>query len=286
MATTRKRSSEQQGASVKKAKTEANGTNSVEVGGTIPDVTIPDQDGKPVSVRSITGVLVLFSYPKASTPGCTKQTRGFGEQYDEFKKLNATVYGLSADSEKAQTTFKNKLELPFNLLSDTKFELLGPLGAKKSPKGVIRSHWVFVDGKLVFAEHSVKPDASPLDTLEVAKQHSLESNGESEEANDKSEEANEAEETEDKVEETADEEAEETEQAKPEESNGDSKEQTKDEGEGEPTAEDVPEESEPKKTEEPEAESSEKVSEGTESEKPETGEKPEAEPETEPASDS
>ncbi|PRT54508.1 Peroxiredoxin DOT5 [Wickerhamiella sorbophila] len=179
MATTRKRSSEQASPSAKKAKAESNRSNAIAIGDQIPDVTIPDQDGKEVALRDIKGVLVLFSYPKASTPGCTRQTRGFGEHYAEFAKLNATVYGLSADSEKAQTTFKTKLGLPFGLLSDTKYELLGPLGGKKSPKGVIRSHWVFVDGKLVFAEHGVKPDASPVDTLEAVKSRT-ESEAESE----------------------------------------------------------------------------------------------------------
>lgn len=79
------------------------------------------------------------------------------------------MFGISADSPNAQKNFKTKQKLPYTLISDSKFELLGPLGAKKTAAGgVIRSHWLFRDGKLVEAKLGVKPDASPKTSLEYA----------------------------------------------------------------------------------------------------------------------
>jgi peroxiredoxin Q/BCP len=80
------------------------------------------------------------------------------------------VFGISADSPNAQKNFKTKQKLPYSLLSDTKYQLLGPLAAKKTATGgVIRSHWIFRDGKLAEAKNGVKPDASPAQSLELAK---------------------------------------------------------------------------------------------------------------------
>lgn len=143
----------------------------ISVGDPIPSVEILNQDEAPIKFSPDTeGILVLFAYPKANTPGCTNQSKGFGEIYDEFEKLGATVFGLSADTPNAQSKFKEKLGLSFDLLSDREYELIGPLGAKKSPSGVIRSHWVFKNGKLVFYEHGVKPANSPQAALDAAKE--------------------------------------------------------------------------------------------------------------------
>lgn len=151
----------------KKAKTEA---SKVAPGGQLPNVDLILQNGETVNLaeKYASGILVLYAYPKASTPGCTRQTSGFGKLYPEFVKNGAAVYGISADSPKAQTTFKGKTGVEFDLISDQKYSLLAPLGAKKtSSGGVIRSHWVFSDGKAVLIENNVKPDESPSKALEA-----------------------------------------------------------------------------------------------------------------------
>lgn len=140
------------------------------VGDKIPDVTLKDQDGNEHNLGEIKGLLVLFSFPKANTPGCTNQSRGFGELYDQFKELGATVFGLSADSEKARTAFRSKLGLEFDLLSDPDYELLKKLGASTPKKKIVRSHWVFLDGVCKLAEHNVKPAESPKASLAAAKE--------------------------------------------------------------------------------------------------------------------
>lgn len=171
--------------SAKRAKTDAK-PSAFGVGDPLPSVTLQTQDGESVDLaeRYADSILVLFAYPRASTPGCTKQTSGFGDLYDQFQELGAAVYGISADTPKAQSSFKAKTGVEFDLLSDPHFELLQPLGGKKNPKSVVRSHWVFVNGKAVLVEHQVKPAESPEAALEAVKEHA----GESAEGDDEAEE--------------------------------------------------------------------------------------------------
>lgn len=72
---------------------------------------------------------------QANTPGCTRQAQCFRDAYDDWKKVGYTVYGLSSDSPKSQTTWSKKLSLPYHLLCDPKRELIGALtGTKSSTK--------------------------------------------------------------------------------------------------------------------------------------------------------
>lgn len=106
-------------------------------------------------------ILVIFAYPRASTPGCTRQAKGFRDEYEELHgELNASVLGLSADSAKAQTGFKTKQNLPYDLICDTKKTLISLLGCKKQPSGIIRSHFIFVDGVLKVKKVKVSPEDS------------------------------------------------------------------------------------------------------------------------------
>lgn len=114
-------------------------------------------------------ILVIFAYPKASTPGCTRQAKGFRDEFDDLKKLNATVLGLSADNSKSQTSFKNKQELPYNLIADTKLQLITLLGCKKFPNKTTRSHFIFVDGILKIKKIKISPDDSFKTALEDIK---------------------------------------------------------------------------------------------------------------------
>lgn len=102
----------------------------------------------------------IFRVPKASTPGCTRQACGFRDNYEDLKE-HAAVFGLSADSVISQKKFQTKQKLPYHLLSDPKREFIGLLGAKKTPlSGSIRSHFVFVDGKLRFKRVKISPEVS------------------------------------------------------------------------------------------------------------------------------
>ncbi|KAE8411665.1 thioredoxin-like protein [Aspergillus pseudocaelatus] len=82
--------------------------------------------------------VVLFTYPRASTPGCTKQACMFRDSYDYLTSTGFSIYGLSADSPRANTTFKAKQRLPYPLLCDTASSLIAALGLRKAPKGTAR----------------------------------------------------------------------------------------------------------------------------------------------------
>ena len=89
------------------------------VGTKAPNFTLPDKDGNMVSLSDFAGKkVVLYFYPKANTPGCTKQACGYRDEYGEFAKQNAVVIGISKDSVKSHGNFAAKFELPFILLAD------------------------------------------------------------------------------------------------------------------------------------------------------------------------
>ncbi|KAH7266164.1 thioredoxin peroxidase dot5 [Fusarium solani] len=109
--------------------------------------------------------VVLFTYPKASTPGCTKQVCFFRDSYEPLTAGGLAIYGLSTDSPKANTTFKDKQKLPYPLLCDPKATLIGAIGLKKVPKGTQRGVFVIdKEGKVLVAE-----PGSPQGTVDRVK---------------------------------------------------------------------------------------------------------------------
>ncbi|CAH0018418.1 unnamed protein product [Clonostachys rhizophaga] len=118
---------------------------------------IQTNDGKETTLKELVDEskagVVLFTYPKASTPGCTTQVCLFRDSYEPLTADGLAIYGLSNDSPKANTTFKEKQKLPYPLLCDPSQTLIGAIGLKKTPKGTQRG--VFVvnkDGKVLVAE--------------------------------------------------------------------------------------------------------------------------------------
>ncbi|QKD79987.1 MULTISPECIES: peroxiredoxin [Actinomyces] len=138
------------------------------IGDTAPDFTLPDASGAEVGLaelrqRASAGVVVYF-YPRASTPGCTKEACDFRDSLGAWKAAGYEVVGISPDSPAALKRFTEKQSLPFPLLSDPEravMEAWGAWGKKKNygrlVTGVIRST-VVVDtaGKVLLAKHNVK----------------------------------------------------------------------------------------------------------------------------------
>lgn len=147
--------------------------------------------------------VVLFTYPKASTPGCTRQVCFFRDSYEPFTAAGFAIYGLSGDSPKANTTFKDKQKLQYSLLCDPSFTLIGAIGLKKAPKGTTRGVFV-VDksGKVLAAQ-----PGSPEGTLNVVKKLVEELGGDDDENAEEVEEKEEPAKEEAKDEEKKDEEA-------------------------------------------------------------------------------
>jgi peroxiredoxin Q/BCP len=92
----------------------------IAVGDKIPDVTLKSQTGSPVSLKDFLGhkCVVLYFYPKDDTPGCTKESCGFRDNYTAFQEAGAEVIGISGDSVTSHQRFANKYQLSFTLLSD------------------------------------------------------------------------------------------------------------------------------------------------------------------------
>ncbi|KAJ4261016.1 Thioredoxin domain-containing protein [Fusarium falciforme] len=130
---------------------------------------IETNDGEKTTLKALVDEskagVVLFTYPKASTPGCTKQVCFFRDSYEPLTAGGLAIYGLSADSPKANTSFKDKQKLPYPLLCDPKATLIGAIGLKKAPKGTQRGVFVIdKDGKVLVAE-----PGSPQGTVDRVK---------------------------------------------------------------------------------------------------------------------
>ncbi|WP_375087845.1 thioredoxin-dependent thiol peroxidase [Shewanella youngdeokensis] len=91
----------------------------IEVGQVAPDFTLLDQDSNSVTLSELKGKKVLlYFYPRASTPGCTTQAQGLRDSKAQLDSLNVVVLGISPDTPKKLTNFINKQELNFSLLAD------------------------------------------------------------------------------------------------------------------------------------------------------------------------
>lgn len=89
-------------------------------GGKAPAFSVPDQDGNQVSLGSLKGQrVVLYFYPKDHTPGCTQESCDFRDSFSRLEAAGVRVFGVSRDPESSHRKFKDKLGLPFALLSDT-----------------------------------------------------------------------------------------------------------------------------------------------------------------------
>lgn len=103
--------------------------NTLKAGDSVPNFNVNDQDGNPVSISDYKGKkLIVFFYPAANTPGCTAEACNLRDNYAELQKLGYELLGVSADSEKKQSNFRNKFEFPFPLLADTDKEVINAFG--------------------------------------------------------------------------------------------------------------------------------------------------------------
>ena len=108
---------------------------SLKVGDAAPNFEAKDQEGNTIKLSDYSGKkLVLFFYPKASTPGCTAEACNLSDNYQVFTNKGYDILGVSADSAKRQQNFINKYELKFQLLADedkTVINAFGVWGPKK-----------------------------------------------------------------------------------------------------------------------------------------------------------
>ncbi|BDS50802.1 thioredoxin-dependent thiol peroxidase [Rhodoluna lacicola] len=139
--------------------------NKLVEGAKAPAFKVLDQDGKKVSLADYKGhKVILYFYPAASTPGCTKEACDFNDNLNPFKKAGYTVLGISPDAPAKLLKFKENQDLNFSLLSDSDLEvhkLYGAYGTKsmygRTYEGVIRSTFAIDEkGKITLALYNVK----------------------------------------------------------------------------------------------------------------------------------
>ena len=138
----------------------------LDVGTTAPAFTLPDKDGVDHTLAQYKGQWVLiYFYPRDNTPGCTKEACAIRDAWSDFGQLNATVLGVSKDSQKSHTNFTEKFNLPFTLLSDPEAEMIEAYGAWQKKKmmgreymGIVRmSYLIDPDGNVAKVYPKVKP---------------------------------------------------------------------------------------------------------------------------------
>ena len=134
------------------------------VGVQAPEFTLANQDNKPVSLSDFRGThnVVIFFYPRAMTPGCTKQACGVRDTRDSFQSLDTVVLGISNDPPDKLKEFQNKHNLNFDLLADIDLTVSAKFGTwspRKSAKASQRSTFIIdKSGKVA----CVIPAANPV----------------------------------------------------------------------------------------------------------------------------
>jgi peroxiredoxin Q/BCP len=139
-----------------------------------PEIALETDSGQPFTLSSLHGKnVVLYFYPKADTPGCTKEACDFKANSEKFGKANTVIVGVSPDASKAQAKFKDKFDLPFTLLADTEHKAAEDYGVWKEKSmygkkymGVDRTTFVIgPEGKINKIFPKVKVDGHAQEVL-------------------------------------------------------------------------------------------------------------------------
>jgi peroxiredoxin Q/BCP len=114
----------------------------LKVGDKAPEFSLPDQDGKKVTLKDLKGrQVVLYFYPKDDTPGCTKEACSFRDSLGPIKKAGAVVLGVSLDDGSSHQRFIAKYGLPFSLLSDEDTAVSKAYGVYKQKNMYGKKYW-------------------------------------------------------------------------------------------------------------------------------------------------
>ena len=150
----------------------------MEPGKKAPAFTLPNSAGEQVSLKDFPGKpVVLYFYPKDDTPGCTRESCDFRDNHARILKTGAVVLGISADSPRSHAKFREKYQLPFELLSDEQHAVLETYGVWKEKHNYGRSYMgiertTFViggDGKIAAVFPKVKVEGHVDEVLAVLK---------------------------------------------------------------------------------------------------------------------
>ena len=138
----------------------------MQIGDIAPVFSLPDQNGNMISPADFAGKkIVLYFYPKDNTPGCTRQACAFAGLFEEFKKRDIVVIGISKDSVESHRKFAEKHALPFILLADPELQAINAYGVWQEKKlygktsmGVVRTTYLINEEGFI---DKVFPKANP-----------------------------------------------------------------------------------------------------------------------------
>lgn len=144
-----------------------------------PEFSLPDESGKMRSLAEFRGQpVVLYFYPKDDTPGCTTEACNFRDDYPVYQENGIVILGVSPDSPKKHTKFKEKYNLPFTLLADEDHHVASAYGVwgpkkfmGKEYEGILRTTFLIgPDGSLLKVFENVKPDGHSGQVLAALKE--------------------------------------------------------------------------------------------------------------------
>ncbi|RLE30427.1 MAG: peroxiredoxin [Acidobacteria bacterium] len=146
----------------------ATGDEMLTTGEMFPSFELQAHDGSAVRSSSLAGsIYLVYFYPKADTPGCTKEACSFRDAWSDLKEANVKVFGVSYDTPQSNRAFAEKFNLPFLLLSDDEKALAKSVGATRLlipvPKRI--SYLVGADGRILKAYPSVSPSSHAEEVL-------------------------------------------------------------------------------------------------------------------------
>ena len=145
------------------------------VGDPAPKLKTLDENGKAVDLAEElkSGYTLVYFYPKADTPGCTKQACNLRDEFTAVTDAGIKVFGVSNDNPEAQKAFKEKFKLPFVLLADKKGDVIKAFGVPtRGPGFASRQSFLVKDGKIVWRDLKAKPVTQAQDAIAAAKKNS------------------------------------------------------------------------------------------------------------------
>ena len=148
--------------------------NTLKVGDKVPNFSVTDQDGNTITMQDYQDKkVIVFFYPAASTPGCTAEACNLRDHYNEVQAKGYEIIGVSADTEKKQSNFRNKFSFQFPLLADTNKDVIdafGVWGLKKfmgrEYDGIHRKTFLVHNGIVAHVIDKVKTKTHALQILE------------------------------------------------------------------------------------------------------------------------
>ena len=151
----------------------------IQAGDKAPSFKLPASNGQTISLADFAGrkTVVLYFYPKADTPGCTKEACGFRDALADYDRANVAVLGISPDPVEAVTKFAGKFRLNFPLLADADHAVTDKYGVWQEKSMYGRKYWgaartTFVidkAGRIAHVFDKVKPDGHDQEVLEWLK---------------------------------------------------------------------------------------------------------------------